>query len=302
MFSTALLPIPWSNLFSTASSSAIRANPSRRRARSSKPRLPAELESMVLDTFHDLRNPKDLTWLWVGGRHVSKHFRSDIERIFRTVLLPETILRCDLGNTLRCGPQILMHHAGIGRDSTDRYTGLQLRSWDVFKTWGESYGVFDQMSTFIWPGVSCFILDRFSDDQTKAFLKCEEYTNRASKDVVFRRLHEKQLVGAPLFSIQVREVVNDTGLPELQIDDQKEEISFNWKGMLDQLLGEEHVFNTILAQRLGWHLDPGKDTPSLLGTHRKLARRSRLQRECRAKYGSNILERTYFSGLLFPVW
>lgn len=60
--------------------------------------------------------------------------------------------------------------------------------------------------------------------------------------------------------------------------------------MLDQLLGEEHVFNTILSQRLGWHLDPGKGTPDLLETHRKLARRSRFQRECRVKYRSNILD------------
>lgn len=107
---------------------------------------------------------------------------------------------------------------------------------------------------------------------------------------MFRQLHEKQLVGAPLFSVQVRKIVNDTGLPEISIDDEKEEVSFNWKGMLDQLLGEEHVFNTILSQRLGWHLDPREDAPNLLETHRRLARRSRLQRECRAKYRSNILD------------
>ena len=60
--------------------------------------------------------------------------------------------------------------------------------------------------------------------------------------------------------------------------------------MLDQLMGEEHVFNTILAQRLGWYLDPGQGTVNLLETHRKLARRSRLQRECRAIFRSNILD------------
>lgn len=66
--------------------------------------------------------------------------------------------------------------------------------------------------------------------------------------------------------------------------------------MLDQLLGEEHVFNTILSQRVGWHLDPGKGTPDLLETHRKLARRSRFQRECRVKYRSNILVRSLLFG------
>lgn len=133
-----------------------------------------------------------------------------------------------------------------------------------------------------------FTLDRFSDNQTRAFLKCRRFDDPIS---LFRRLHEKQLVGAPVFSIQVRDIVNDTGLPDLHIDDEKGEVSFNWTGMLDQLLGEEHVFNTILLQRLGWHLDPGEDTPNLLETHRKLARRSRFQRECRARYRSNILVR-----------
>ena len=61
------------------------------------------LESMVLDTFKNTCNPHDLTWLWVGGRHVSKHFRSEVERMFRTVFLPETILRCNMGKLLRCG-------------------------------------------------------------------------------------------------------------------------------------------------------------------------------------------------------
>lgn len=73
---------------------------------SSKPRLPAELESMVLDNCQDLHDPKELTWLWVGARHVSKHFRYEVERIFRTILLPETSLYCDMGKLFRCGPQL----------------------------------------------------------------------------------------------------------------------------------------------------------------------------------------------------
>lgn len=146
------------------------------------------------------------------------------------------------------------------------------------------------MSTLSGYGANapCFTLERVSDDQTRAFFKCGECST--GKEVVFRRLHEKQLVGAPVFAIQVRAVVNDTGLPDLQIDDEKEEISFDWRGMLDQLMGEEHVFRTILSQRLGWHLDPGDEIPNLQETHRKLARRSRLQRECRVMYRSNILD------------
>ncbi len=135
---------------------------------------------------------------------------------------------------------------------------------------------------------ACFTLDRFSDDQIRTIFKCGE--DSAGREFWFRRLHEKQLVNTRIFLVQVRKVVNDTRLPELQIEDENQEISFDWRGMLDQLMGEEHVFNTILSQRLGWHLGPGEDNPNLLEMHRKLARRSRLQRECRAKYRSNILD------------
>lgn len=164
--------------------------------------------------------------------------------------------------------------------------------WDIFTPSNQIYaGCYTQASTGQWfdHDPPRFTLDRFSDDHSRAFFKYKKY--KPDQATVFRRLHEKQLVGAPAFSIQIREVVNDTGLPDLQIDDSNQEISFSWIGMLDQLMGEEHVFNTILSQRLGWHLDLGDDeTLHLLTTHRKLARRSRYQRECRAKYGTNILE------------
>ena len=146
-------------------------------------------------------------------------------------------------------------------------------------------------------GLPCFIFHRFSDDHSKAFFRFAEcFAPKATTATAFRRIHEKQLVGAPAFSIQVGQIVNDMGLPNLHIDDENEEISFDWIGMLDQLMGEEHVYNTILSQRLGLHLDPGDgddenlNLQSIQSIHRKLARRSRLQRECRAKYGSNILE------------
>lgn len=72
-----------------------------KRARFSKPRLPTEIESIVLDTFRDLYKSEDLTWLLIEGRHISKHFRCEIERIFRTVLLSQTILRYNLSKLLR---------------------------------------------------------------------------------------------------------------------------------------------------------------------------------------------------------
>lgn len=60
--------------------------------------------------------------------------------------------------------------------------------------------------------------------------------------------------------------------------------------MFTQLLGEEHVYNTISKQGLGWHLDPENASASIHETHRRIARRSRLQRECRARCRSNIFD------------
>ena len=184
-------------------------------------------------------------------------------------------------------------HARLGQDSAEIIIGLYFGGWDVFTPGNsDSYAGchIEPWSAISYEGHdSCFTLDHFSDDQTRVFFKCRGYT--ALKATVFRRLHEEQLIGDPILSIQVRAVVNDTGLPDILLDDKKEEISFDWKGMLDQLMGEEHVFNTIVSQRLGWHLENDWRKPlSILQTLRRLARRSRLQREYRAKYGSNILD------------
>ena len=241
--------------------------------------------------FHDLEDRKDLPWLWVGGRHVSKYFRCEIERIFRTVFLPETILRCDLGKLLRCGPQCVDSACWDRPRLTVNSAGLCLLCWDVFMPMDERYaGCYTEKSSVMGYDhkVPCFTLDRFSDDQTRAFFKYGQ--GQIAKEVLYRRLHEKHLVGSPVFSIQIGKVVNDTGLPELQIDDDKEEISFEWRGMLDRLMGEEHVFNTILSQRLGWHLELEEKEADILETHRKLARRSRFQCECRAEFSTNILD------------
>lgn len=86
------------------------ASAKRKRARPSKPRLHIDLENMVLNTFKELCSPQDLTWLWVGGRHVSRNFRYEIERLFKIFFLPKTILRCDMGKFFlrpqRVGPTV----------------------------------------------------------------------------------------------------------------------------------------------------------------------------------------------------
>lgn len=185
-----------------------------------------------------------------------------------------------------------------GRDGAENFSGIHLLCWDVFKSdYNGHDGCHTEMSSMMRyeHEAPILTLGHFSDDHHRVFFKCGE--DELDRKLLFRRLHEKQLVGASVFSIQVSEVVNDTGLPDLQIDDEKNEVSFDWKGMLDRLMGEEHVFNTILSQRLGWRLkNAGANLPDLQDlqeAHRKLARRSRLQRECRVKFRSNILVCTF---------
>ncbi len=66
--------------------------------------LAPEIWFMVLDCFREYRSPKDLTWLWLGGRHVSQLFRYEIENIFQTIHLPDTVLHCRLGKLAKEKP------------------------------------------------------------------------------------------------------------------------------------------------------------------------------------------------------
>ena len=91
---------------------------------------------------------------------------------------------------------------------------------------------------------------------------------------VFKRLQLKALVSVPPVMIQRGPVINDSGLPGLHINDQKDEITFDWKGMFTRLLGEEHVFNIVSAQKLAWKLDPLGAELDIQEAHRKIARKS----------------------------
>ena len=59
--------------------------------------FPPEIWLNVVRSLRDLEDSNDLVWLWLGGRHVSRLFRSGIEDIFETLHLPRTTLYCNLG-------------------------------------------------------------------------------------------------------------------------------------------------------------------------------------------------------------
>ncbi len=106
--------------------------------------------------------------------------------------------------------------------------------WDVF---AQRHDGFHTGTLFMCDfRASCFTLDRFSHDQIRAIFKCGE--DSAGRGSLFRRLHEKQLVNTRIFSDQVRKVVNGTGLPELQIDDEKQEISLTGEACSTNLWGK----------------------------------------------------------------
>ena len=146
-------------------------------------------------------------------------------------------------------------------------------------------------------GLCCgetFALDRMSNENSSAiFSLSSEYTSPDAprSRSVPKYLHKVMLAGLPLISIIIRGIVNDTGVPDLMIHSEEGEISFDWRGMFTQLLGEEHVFNMALSRGLGWPLCPRYPVPGDHTKHRRIARRSRLQRESRARFQTNILDR-----------
>lgn len=163
-----------------------------------------------------------------------------------------------------------------------------------------------------------FHLLGFSDDvdHSKAIFSIDEPPiNSTRRDLIFRRLHERTLLGDPPLVIEVYHATNDTPLPNLRIDQHLRTLSFCWRGMFTQLLGEEKaaiaVWNSWqkhlrswLASRPAWttsrdasddfsdaaqtwarsrsihqYPDPGMPgTNGTMGTCQYIARRGRLRR------------------------
>ena len=143
--------------------------------------------------------------------------------------------------------------------------------WDIYTSNASHMNTFNTSGCFDY-GLRRFKYHPFSRNPDRVIFRLATNSMSLAKDV-FRRFREKLLVGAPLAMIQTRRLVNDTGLPGLEIDEVSQIIAFDWKGMFTQLLGEEHVFNTLTSQGLGWRLDPRAALANIHETHRRIARK-----------------------------
>ena len=155
--------------------------------------------------------------------------------------------------------------------SADHFLGVYMRAWKMFTSHEYQRLAYGQSVTSKY-GPARLMLDRV-DHRSSATFKVTN-SGGAGKDIVLRRFREKALIGAPVVAIQTRGVINDSGLPDLHINDEDKTITFDWKGMFTQLLGEEHVFNEISSQNLGCHLKPKAASRNLHETHRKMASKS----------------------------
>lgn len=176
-----------------------------------------------------------------------------------------------------------------------------------------------------------FHLLGFSDevDHSKAIFSIDEPLINSTRrdDLIFRRLWERTLLGDPPIGIKVCQATNDTPLPDLRIDQQLQTLSFCWRGMFTQLLGEEKaaiaVWNSWqkrlrswLASRPAWttstdasddfidavrtwarsrslhhYPNPGiPGTNGTMGTCQLIARRGRLRRQSRALFGTTVID------------
>lgn len=88
-----------------------------------------------------------------------------------------------------------------------------------------------------------FHLRGFSDDHnySRAIFALDELLDNTERrdDLIFRLLWERGLSGDLPLSIKVCHAINHTPLPDLQIDQQLKTLSFCWREMFIQLLGEE---------------------------------------------------------------
>ena len=176
-----------------------------------------------------------------------------------------------------------------------------------------------------------FHLRGFSDDHdhSRAIFVLDELLDNTERrdDLIFRRFWERALLGDPPLSIKVCHAINDTPLPDLQIDQRLKTLSFCWREMFTQLLGEEKAAVTVwdswqnyltssLASRPAWttsrdamddfasaaktwarirlkHGLSNVDSSALngiMGTCQFIARRGRLRRQCKALLGTTILD------------
>jgi hypothetical protein len=198
------------------------------------PVLPADVWRIVFSVF---KEDHDLAHLWTGCRNVSKLFIDEVEHVFKTKHLPKTSIAFDLGTTGSFDCLNILANRILG--------SIYCISDDAEE---DEDNIFSSKNHVDLRGI-LFDLDRFAHNERIAIYKLRE--GCVAKDLVCK-VFERLPFAIPTPStpnisrrqhlINIRRAVNDTDVPSLAFDKEKEELSFDWRGMYTHFYAEEKMF------------------------------------------------------------
>lgn len=194
------------------------------------PPLPFELWVRIIS---EISNSNLIPGVWLSCRHVSRLVRAATEEAFlaRHLKKRTRVKFSDLGMT-------------VDRRGKKAFLSLVLQ------------------------------FDRLSEDRTRVVFKDQTSEERLKQRGVYdallvrwrdaMRLYQGDGDGSrndlPPYTIAVRQIVNDTELPGLEIDYEKREMSFDWRAMFDMLFGEERYAMKLNYDARVSRVDPPKST------------------------------------------
>lgn len=174
--------------------------------------LPIELWLRILSLLDDCN------LLWSSCRQVSKSFRHCVDTIFRDdhIRNAKTLITFDVGDE--------------ASNASPAYSEIQL--------------VFDRFST---DGSRAFFTELADTTQDSELQKAstEQWKSIMKKDSADR-------CQDPPYTIAVRRFVNDTDIPQLEIDFEKRAVSFDWRAMYTCFFREEDWIEKQQALWVSW--------------------------------------------------
>ena len=159
----------------------------------------------LVDTYHD-----DPALQWVELRQLSAYQKRRIERHFRDFWLPKFVV------TIYCGATTQLDYELVTVKKRPDSTSDNITHFSL----GQAGR-----------------LDRMPSDYLPNLWKSYSFENR----VAHLRLGESYLNGG----LRAAYIVNDTGLPGLQVDESAKNIRFNWREALNELLREQMMLRNI---------------------------------------------------------
>ena len=177
-------------------------------------RVPPEIWQLV---FSKITKQHDLGHLWTQCRQVSRTFRAGVEYIFLIKQLPRT--------------EIIFY---------ERWCWLRRRN---------------EPPPFEYDGAA-MVYDRLESDRSVAVFRC--ITHGVSIYSAHWSSIPKScfpspvpyLIVGPQHLVRIRGEVNDTELPGLEINEQKREISFDWREAYNRFFFEERLYNNYMETKV----------------------------------------------------